>query len=245
MGFNQDLERAISAPRMSTYRRAAVNDDHAWALYRWNVELSAAVAPLVADLEVALRNVINEQLCVRFGREDWWASKDLLLDDITAEMLAEVVRKHHKEIVAGKVGPGKVVANATLGVWVHLLGRGGHSALGRTIDYETRLWRPALRFAFSIGTFTKSGRERRPTRAQVHSRAVLFQRLRNRVAHHKPILDGIRHPVTNEWIDLIDVWEKVVELLDWISTDLSQWHRNNNLLIQVYYQRPVPRQHSS
>ena len=78
MGFNQNLERAISAPRMYTYRRAAVNDDHAWALYRWNVELSAAVAPLVADLEVTLRNAINEQLCVRFGREDWWASKDLL-----------------------------------------------------------------------------------------------------------------------------------------------------------------------
>ena len=38
-----------------------------------------------------------------------------------------------------------------LGVWVHLLGRGGHSALGRAIDYETRLWRPALRFGFSTG----------------------------------------------------------------------------------------------
>ena len=238
MGFNQNLERAISAPRMSTYRRVAANDDHAWALYRWNVELGAAVGPLVADLEVALRNAIHEQLCVRFGREDWWASKDLILDDITAKMLAEVVQKHHKDIVAGKVGPSKVVANATLGVWVHLLGRGGHSALGRTIDYETRLWRPALRFAFSTGTFTKSGRERRPVRAQVHSRAALFQRLRNRIAHHEPIWNGIRHPVTNDWVDLVDVWEKVVELLDWISIDLSQWHRNNNLLIKVYNLRP-------
>lgn len=99
MDFNQNLERAISAPRMSTYRRAAANDDHAWALYRWNVELSAAAAPLVADLEVALRNAINEQLCVRFGREDWWASKDLLLDDITAEMLVEVVQKYQKDTI--------------------------------------------------------------------------------------------------------------------------------------------------
>ncbi len=239
MGFNQNLERAISAPRMSTYRKVASNDDHAWALYRWNVELSAAVAPLAADLEVALRNAIHERLCVRFGREDWWASRDLLLDDITAKMLAKVVQKHHKDIVADKVGPGKVVADATLGVWVNLLGRGGHSALGRTVDYETRLWRPALRFAFSIGTFTKSGRERRPARAQVHSRAVLFQRLRNRIAHHEPILNGIRHPVTNDWVALVDVWENVVELLGWMSTDLSQLHRNNNLLIQVHNLRPV------
>ena len=149
--FNHQVERAISTPRLGTYRSEASSDDHAWALYRWNIHLAAAVVPLAADLEVTLRNTIHDRLTNHFDRPDWWASTSLLLDDVTAEMLTEVVRKHQKEIIKRTVGPGKVIADTTLGVWVHLLGRGGHSALGRAIDYETRLWRPALRFGFSTG----------------------------------------------------------------------------------------------
>ena len=74
----------------------------------------------------------------------------LLLDDITAEMLTEVVRKHQTKTARGICGPGKVIADTTFGIWVHLLGRGGHSALGRAIDYETKLWRPAVRFGARV-----------------------------------------------------------------------------------------------
>ena len=40
------------------------------------------------------------------------------------------------------------MADLTLGTWVMLLSRGGTSALDKAIDYETNLWRPALRFGF-------------------------------------------------------------------------------------------------
>ena len=128
--FNHQVERAISTPRFGTYRSEASSDDHAWALYRWNIHLAAAVVPLAADLEVALRNTIHDRLTDHFDRPDWWASTSLLLDDVTAEMLTEVVRKHQKEIIKRTVGPGKVIADTTLGVWVHLLGRGGIALSG-------------------------------------------------------------------------------------------------------------------
>ena len=48
--FNHQVEQAISTPRLSTYRNQASSDEHAWALYRWNIDLDAAVAPLAADL---------------------------------------------------------------------------------------------------------------------------------------------------------------------------------------------------
>jgi len=222
--FNHRIEQAISTPRLGAYRREASSDDHAWALYRWNINLAAAVVPLAADLEVTLRNTIHDRLSDHFDRPDWWASTSLLLDDVTAEMLTEVVRKHQREIAKGKVGPGKVVADTTLGVWVHLLGRGGHSALGRSIDYETRLWRPALRFGFSKGTVTPAGRERRPTRADVHYRAALFQRLRNRAAHHEPIFDGVQVPGSTAVIAIGDVWERSLELLAWWCLPLLTGH---------------------
>ena len=88
--------------------------------------------------------------------------------------LRVVVKRYRKRIEAAAIGPGNVVAGTTLGVWVNLLSLGGHDSLGRAVNYEERLWRPALRFGFSLGTFTKSGRERRPRRDEVHSRAELL-----------------------------------------------------------------------
>ena len=162
----------------------------------------------------------------------------MLLDDVTAEMLTTVVRKHQKEIAKGKIGPGKVIADTTLGVWVHLLGRGGHSALGRAVDYETRLWRPALRFGFSKGTFTRAGRQRRPTRADVHYRAALFQRLRNRAAHHEPIFNGVQGPDPTTVIAVGDVWGRSLELLAWMSLDLADLHREHSAMPDLLQNRP-------
>ncbi|HWJ63707.1 hypothetical protein KSP35_19595 [Aquihabitans sp. G128] len=151
MTFNPRFEPAVSAARLGTYRAIAADDDHAWALYRWNIDLAAALTPLACDVEVTLRNTIHGHLAAHFGRGDWWASTDLVLDDITSETLTDVVRRHKKQLVKGTIGPGKVIADLMLGTWVMLLSRGGTSALGRAIDYEANLWRPALRFGFATG----------------------------------------------------------------------------------------------
>ena len=87
MAFNPHFEPAVSPARLGTYRAIAADDDHAWALYRWNIDLAAALTPLACDVEVALRNTIHHQLTAHLGREDWWASTDLVLDDITGETL--------------------------------------------------------------------------------------------------------------------------------------------------------------
>ena len=235
---NHRIEKAVSTSRLAPYRAQTSSMKNAWALYRWNIELSAAVTPLAADLEVTLRNTIHDHLSAHFGRTDWWAANSLQLDDTTNDMLTEVVKRYQKKITKGTVGPGRVVADATLGVWVQLLSRGGHSALGRAIDYETRLWRPALRFGFSTGSFTPSGRPRRPPRAEVYHRAATFQRLRNRAAHHEPILKGIRPPGSNTPVPLIDVWEQSVELLAWMCPDLADWHQTNGALPTILRNRP-------
>ena len=239
MNFNSEVASAVSEARLSTYRALVSSDEGAWRLYRWNIELAASVAPLISDAEVALRNTIHNRLFERFGREDWWAEPTLLFDDDTAEKLGLVVKRYRKRIEAGAVGPGKVVAGTTLGVWVNLLSRGGHDSLGRAVNYEERLWRPALRFGFSLGTFTKSGRERRPKRDDVHSRAELLQLLRNRVAHHEPIFEGVRRSGTGESIPLFEAWDGTVELLEWMCPGLADWHRSERRMLNVLQQRPA------
>lgn len=238
MHFHPGFEPAVSSARLSTYRGIAQNDDHAWALYRWNIDLAAAITPLACDVEVALRNTLHDRLATHFSRADWWASNDLVLDDITTETLAEVVHRHRKQLAKGTVGPGKIVADLMLGTWVMLLSRGGTSALGRAIDYETKLWRPALRFGFATGTHTATGRIRRPTRDAVHRRASNLQRLRNRAAHHEPIFNGVKVAGTNNFVALNTVWDESVELLGWMAPDLAVLHQARPTLPAVLAARP-------
>lgn len=104
--FNHRIEQAVSAARLATYVAQASSMERARALYRWNIELSAALAPLISDLEVTLRNTIHDRLSAHFGRSDWWAASALQLDDITSDLLTEVVQRHQKKIAKGTVGPG-------------------------------------------------------------------------------------------------------------------------------------------
>ncbi len=195
---------------------------------------------MAADLEVTLRNTMHALPADRFGREDWWASPTLLLDDVTNEMLAGVVPKHQRKIAKGTVSPGRVIADTTLGLWVHLLSRGGHSALGRSVNYEPRLWRPTLRFGFRTGAISPSGQERRPPRSEVHRRALVFQRLRNRAVHHEPLFKGIIIPGSNTLMPLDEVWERSIELLGWMCPDLAALHSESGDFAAVLARRPAP-----
>lgn len=238
MVFNTAVESAISKARFDRYRAIATSDEHAWELYRWNQDLVSALGPLFGDLEVALRNTIHTQLTDRFGREDWWASTSLVLDDDTSTAIGEVVWRHRKKLADGSFGPGKVIADLTLGTWQMLVSKGGHSRIGKAIDYDRHLWRPALRKGFALGTLTPKGRERRPTREAVHARVSLFQRLRNRAAHHEVIFEGIPELGTSKIVPLLEVWNLSIELLAWICPELAIAQRSADRLPLTLSRRP-------
>lgn len=238
MTFNPQYESAISSERLAPYRHAGTDDDHAWALYQWNKELSSAAAFLAADLEVTLRNTIHTQLGTHFKRPDWWASSELRLDDETREMLSEVTSDHQKKVAKGTVSPGRVVSNLMFGAWVNLVGAGGRTSLGESLDYEKNLWRPALHLGFTTGESNSRGAPRRPVREQVYSRAANFKRLRNRIAHHEPIHRGIIPPGGGSKVPLVEVWTAGLELLRWMNPDLAQLHADQNLVPGLFARRP-------
>ena len=110
--FNPSFESAISTTRLSTYRRVTRSDDHAWALYRWNLDLVAGFGPLASDTEVALRNTIHDQLSTHFGRPDWWASPALILDDTTTDVLT----RRERPSTQGNCSGGSTTLRARLGL---------------------------------------------------------------------------------------------------------------------------------
>ncbi|MFY1578934.1 hypothetical protein ACN26Z_29010 [Verrucosispora sp. WMMD703] len=187
----------ISELRLAPYVAAEGGDlGRALRLYAWNVEVSGAFLGILHLLEIRLRNALDEQLCRMYQRQDWWDAPDLRIHHIGRRAVvraAQVVSAR-----SGVITHGHMVAELSFGFWVGLLGRGG------SCDYETRLWRPALRHAFP---------HYRGRRQPLYTDLDHIRTFRNHVAHHEPIHD--RHLAADRLT--------IFRLLGWICPDFADW----------------------
>lgn len=163
------LEAAISSERLARYIQLANgNTEAALEKYVFNTRLSEAFYTPLQGLEVTLRNAIHRKLCDAFG-DGWYDGGVACLHYPLTEMINKArasLRQDNKPIEAGRM-----VAELSFGFWVTILGP----------KYETPLWRPVLRHAFPH-------RPPRQERKEVQGALNAVRRLRNRVAHHEPIL---------------------------------------------------------
>ncbi len=198
------LARAFSPERMQTYLDAS-GGDHGTALqlYARNSQLGAAFHGPLQALEVALRNAMHARLEERYGSQ-WYTHPAAGLDSHAHDSMAGVLR-HGADVPTAD----RFVASMSLGFWVRLVGRGGRVNGGRKADYDRTLWRPALRRAFP-------GHPRREVQRRLNS----LRQLRNRIAHHEPIVG---------W-DLNRDHDDLLEALGWIASDVRAWvERHSNL----------------
>lgn len=80
------------------------------------------------------------------------------------------------------------MAESTFGCWVNLLDKGGTRGDGpyrKNVDYDSTLWRKALHKAFP-----NSGGKR----TTVFTTVSHVRSLRNRTAHHEPLIGGVPLP---------------------------------------------------
>ena len=198
------LERAFSPERMQTYLNAA-GGDHGTALqlYARNAQLGAAFHGPLQALEVALRNAMHARLEARYGSQ-WYMNPAAGLDSHAHDSMAGILRRG-----AGVTTADQFVASMSLGFWVRLVGRGGWVNGGRKADYDRTLWRPALHRAFP-------GHPRR----KVQRRLDGLRQLRNRIAHHEPIVGR----------DLNKDHDDLLEAVGWISSDVRAWIESHSNL---------------
>ncbi len=180
------LELWLSAPRLERYLVAAGGDRaRALRLYDWNARISAALLRDLAHFEVALRNAYHGALVAATpaGSVHWTFASAAVFPPLyrTKRMRggsaqrADINRKP-REIVDAAVAaaggssasPGKVIANLSFGFWRYLSSKA----------HEKTLWVPYLHAAFPPKT----------NRADVDARVGRLHGLRNRVAHHEPLL---------------------------------------------------------
>jgi hypothetical protein len=106
----------LSQPRFNGYLIHTGNDfSKAYRLYKANVELSEAFYPVLAVLEIALRNAINESLKAHFNDSFWFKNH---LPQQFQPFIAEAEQKiitQHKTITADKI-----IAELNFGFWNRL-----------------------------------------------------------------------------------------------------------------------------
>ena len=190
----RDFDVAISLERFARYLDWTGGDrDHALELYALNTRLSEALYTPLQMLEVALRNRVHAVLAeVRHDR--WFDDEGFLRVEYQNRQLSDA----YVDIARAKrePTPGRIVAALGFGFWTSMLGH----------DYET-WWQTTLN---SIARRENGKGLRRRDLAQP---LKPIRALRNRVAHHEPIL---------HW-DLPKHHDNILQITRWLSPAAADW----------------------
>lgn len=192
-----ELWKSISTERYRTYLRLASGDHRkAMCMYTLNVALGSALHGPLQTLEVALRNAVHD--CLTDSHGGFWFRDERLLERSQLDATQRATRKVRKGTTAGHV-----VAELNFGFWVALFAR----------RYDTRLWRTRL-----SGLFVPS-----PSRLELYDQLDRLRTLRNRVAHHEPILQR----------DLRTDYQKIIWILRMLSPDTASWTEHHSRVLEV------------
>lgn len=205
MTIHPDLEEALSLERFGRYLAWAGGDrDHALHLYALNTRLSEALYTPLQVLEVVLRNRVRAVLSASHGPR-WFEDLALLPGAHQPTQVQEARAKLAEERKADD--PGRIVAALTLGFWTAMLGAAGENL------WQTRLKAIARR---------EDGRGLR--RKDLSAPLTPIRLLRNRIAHHEPIL---------EW-NLPKHHEAMLRITNWLSPAAAAWCRTLDRFAAVH-----------
>ncbi len=199
------LREDISPDRFNTYlKHASGAHELAMQLYTWNIALGSAFHGPLQALEVTLRNAVHNQLASRHG--DLWFHNPALLKQSqrnSVKRAASELKRQKKQGTAGRM-----VAELGFGFWAALFAK----------RYDALLWRTGLHQIFSP----------QPNRQELFDQLNRLRTLRNRVAHHEPILQR----------DLQTDYEKLLWILAMLSSQAASWVTHHSRVIEVLATKP-------
>ena len=216
------LESTLSVERFRTYvQLAGGNRRRAVDIYERNTAISEALYGVMQATEVALRNAIHRAMTDGYGSM-WFEAPSLALEPPQLEKLG----KAKSEIQRDKrpLTPGAIVAELGLGFWTSLLASG----------YEKRLWVPHLHKAFPHAKALRRNQDGSDTvirlsRPQIFDQLDRIRTLRNRIAHHEPIVK----------MDLPKLYSGALDALSWICPISESWVRATNCFNARFHAKPL------
>ncbi len=205
----------ISMPRIGRYLQAASNNkSKATRPYKANLKVLQAFLPIIAVLEVTLRNRINTILSAHFSDPDWIINQKngFMIDpilthtdkrtgkNITNRYLKIEIEKAEKRILksGADVTSGKIISEQTFGFWTDL--------------YEVHHYKILFGRPIQIFSNLPSGHGRK----EVTDALTKIRLFRNRLYHNEPIcFNG----ATKSFQNAEDVHSLIINVLIWIDID--------------------------
>ena len=170
----KDLKSSISEPRLNRYVNMSNGDEEkAILLYQWNSQLSQSLYIYLQGWEVCLRNKLNFFLIWKYGKNRPY-DQDRFVRQLTREdkkRLSKSIKRQEADRNLSPAPTSAIVAELTAGFWVSLLSK------SYDVPYS---WR------YNLGRiFPNDKALDRPAAWEACDRLLV---LRNRIAHHEPIL---------------------------------------------------------
>lgn len=199
----QTLEAKLSAPRMSRYLQGNKNREvRAAEAYVHNMKIAESFVSIFHVLEVSLRNGIQKEMALEYGRDDWYEDWSTSANPHLQRLYSKVAEA--KKTLRGRsvlLTPDNVVAELSFGFWTSLFNR------ATIISFS----KPLMRVFYSCPK-----RMRQPD--HIRTRLNKGRDLRNRCFHHEPLL----------WHPLHELHRDISEVIKWIDPNLYAWIRTHD-----------------
>ena len=197
----------LSPGRLTKYMVRTGHDvAKALDLYEWNQEVGAALTVTLSQLEVCLRNHVAKALVAAYG-EAWHTNARIRHHNQDTTNEFEKAHERGRKARGGfDPAAGDFIAGSDFNLWRELC----------KPLYAGVFWVKRVPLAFP---HAPAGKER-DTLAQVHRRVDLLLKLRNRIAHHEPIIGSNLEPIGAK---LRDRHRDMAELLGWMDPNFARW----------------------
>ncbi len=209
------IRQTLSLQRMSTFDKAASgSSSDSLALYNWNAQLASALLYPFHIFEVSIRNAVSDAIgsthttnwhkATSFER----SLKKSKYGYCPKDDLAKVSQKHAQL--------SKAIPEFKFVFWEKML----------TARYQKQIWDNHIYTVFQ--NHTTLGLSKYDLRDHLRLRIESVREVRNRVAHHEPILR----------FDIPLLLANMEEVIKLRCTDTSNWMMANQRVLEIYNEKP-------
>ncbi|MDY4382259.1 hypothetical protein [Pectobacterium brasiliense] len=217
---SNSIKDSLSAARIGTYENivggtaSLLQTEKALRLYMWNAQISAAFFVPLHACEVLTRNAISEVIEKVYGDRWPWS--------IGFERSLPIPIHGYKpkdDLISGRRNQpttGKVIPELKFVFWQKML----------TGRFDTRLWNNHILTAFPHAV--AQGLSAAQLRQNLYNDLETVRKLRNRIAHHEPIINR----------NLLDDFATIKRIIAYRCEHSVEWMQNNQMLLPLLTLKP-------
>ncbi|ORJ18591.1 hypothetical protein BS639_24515 [Rouxiella silvae] len=217
---SNSIKASLSAARIGTYENilggpaGAQQTEKALRLYMWNAQVSAAFFVPLHVCEVIMRNAISEVLETVYGTRWPWSigfERSLPIPPHGYKPKDDLINGRRNQPTTGKVIP-----ELKFVFWQKLL----------TGRFDTRLWNNNMMTVFPHAA--AQGMTVAQLRQSLYNDLETVRKLRNRIAHHEPIISR----------NLEDDFATIKRIIRYRCQHSLEWMLNNQMLLPLLTLKP-------